>query len=120
MGGKGWSASNTGLMFIPLAIGVIFSACCAPFVNNHYLKVSVAYGGKPPAEKRLIPMMWACWCIPSGLFVFAWTSYPDLHWMGPAMGGFLIGVGVILLYNSANNYLGMCKSHEIVLDLCHC
>ncbi|KAF3016035.1 hypothetical protein E8E15_005066 [Penicillium rubens] len=112
MGGKGWSASNTGLMFIPLAIGVIFSACCAPFVNNHYLKVSVAYGGKPPAEKRLIPMMWACWCIPSGLFVFAWTSYPDLHWMGPAMGGFLIGVGVILLYNSANNYLVDTYQHQ--------
>ncbi|OQE22830.1 hypothetical protein PENFLA_c012G10433 [Penicillium flavigenum] len=112
MGGKGWSASNTGLMFIPLAIGVVFSACCAPFVNNHYLKVSVAYGGKPPAEKRLIPMMWACWCIPSGLFVFAWTSYPHLHWMGPAMGGFLIGVGVILLYNSANNYLVDTYQHQ--------
>ncbi|CAG8899814.1 unnamed protein product [Penicillium egyptiacum] len=111
-GGKGWSASNTGLMFIPLAIGVIFSAFCAPFVNNHYLKVSVEYGGKPPAEKRLIPMMWACWFIPSGLFVFAWTSYPHLHWMGPAMGGFLIGVGVILLYNSANNYLVDTYQHQ--------
>ncbi|KAJ5165259.1 Major facilitator superfamily domain general substrate transporter [Penicillium coprophilum] len=111
-GGKGWSASNTGLMFIPLAIGVVLSACCAPFVNKHYLKVSLACGGKPPAEKRLIPMMWACWCIPSGLFVFAWTSYPRIHWMGPAMGGFLIGFGIILLYNSANNYLVDTYQHQ--------
>ncbi|KAJ5360551.1 Major facilitator superfamily domain general substrate transporter [Penicillium concentricum] len=111
-GGKGWSASNTGLMFIPLAIGVVMSACCAPFVNKHYLKVSAACGGKPPAEKRLIPMMCACWCIPSGLFIFAWTSYPNLHWMGPAMGGFLIGFGIIFLYNSANNYLVDTYQHQ--------
>ncbi|OQD59967.1 hypothetical protein PENPOL_c036G05860 [Penicillium polonicum] len=111
-GGKGWSASNTGLMFIPLAIGVIFSASLAPIVNKHYLKVSAAYGGKPPAEKRLIPMMWACWCVPAGLFVFAWTSYPHLHWMGPAMGGFILGIGIILLYNSANNYLVDTYQHQ--------
>ncbi|KAJ5836721.1 Major facilitator superfamily domain general substrate transporter [Penicillium robsamsonii] len=111
-GGKGWSASNTGLMFIPLAIGVIMSACCAPFVNKHYLKISAACGGKPPAEKRLIPMMGACWCIPSGLFIFAWTSYPNIHWMGPAMGGFLIGFGIIFLYNSANNYLVDTYQHQ--------
>ncbi|KAJ5512441.1 Major facilitator superfamily domain general substrate transporter [Penicillium fimorum] len=111
-GGKGWSASNTGLMFIPLAIGVIMSAGCAPFVNKHYLKVSAACGGKPPAEKRLIPMMCACWCIPSGLFIFAWTSYPHIHWMGPAMGGFLIGFGIIFLYNSANNYLVDTYQHQ--------
>ncbi|KAJ5198939.1 Major facilitator superfamily domain general substrate transporter [Penicillium cf. griseofulvum] len=111
-GGKGWSASNTGLMFIPLAIGVVMSAACAPFVNMHYLKVAAACGGKPPAEKRLLPMMCACWCIPSGLFVFAWTSYPDLHWMGPAMGGFLIGFGIIFLYNSANNYLVDTYQHQ--------
>ncbi|CAI7584732.1 unnamed protein product [Penicillium discolor] len=111
-GGKGWSASNTGLMFIPLAIGVVFSASLAPLVNKHYLKVSVAHGGKPPAEKRLIPMMWSCWCVPGGLFVFAWTSYPDLHWMGPAMGGFILGIGIILLYNSANNYLVDTYQHQ--------
>lgn len=105
--GKGWSASSTGLMFIPLAIGVLMSAACAPFVNKHYLKISAQYGGKPPAEKRLIPMMWSCWFIPIGLFIFAWTSYKDLHWIGPAIGGWPVGFGFIFLYNSANNYLGM-------------
>lgn len=105
--GKGWSASSTGLMFIPLAIGVLMSAACAPFVNMHYLKVSAEYNGKPPAEMRLIPMMFSCWLIPIGLFIFAWTSYPRIHWFGPAIGGWPVGFGFIFLYNSANNYLGM-------------
>lgn len=94
-------------MFIPLAIGVLCSAACAPFVNKHYLTLVKKHGGKPPAEARLIPMMLSCWFIPIGLFIFAWTSYPDIHWIGPCIGGLPVGFGFIFLYNSANNYLGM-------------
>lgn len=88
------------------------SAACAPFVNKHYLKISQQYGGKPPAEKRLIPMMWSCWLIPIGLFIFAWTSYPTIHWFGPAIGGWPVGFGFIFLYNSANNYLVDTYQHQ--------
>ncbi|KAL2072106.1 hypothetical protein VTL71DRAFT_11449 [Oculimacula yallundae] len=110
--GKGYSAGKTGLMFIPLAIGVIVSACCAPIVNKHYLTLYHKHNGSPPAEARLIPMMISCWCIPIGLFIFAWTSYPRLSWVGPALGGFPIGFGFIFLYNSANNYLVDSYQHQ--------
>lgn len=104
--GKGWDAGQTGRMFIPLAVGVLCSAGCSPFVNKHYLTLVKKHGGKPPAEARLIPMMCSCWFIPIGLFIFAWSSYPALSWAGPAMGGFPVGFGFIFLYNSCNNYLG--------------
>lgn len=110
--GKGYSAGTTGLMFIPIAVGVVLSACCAPLVNKHYLKLVAKHDGKPPAETRLIPMMLSCWFIPIGLFIFAWTSYPDLHWAGPALGGFPVGFGFIFLYNSANNYLVDSYQHQ--------
>ncbi|KAH8681207.1 multidrug resistant protein [Xylariales sp. PMI_506] len=103
--GKGYSAGTTGLMFIPVAVGVLLSAACAPFVNKHYVSIVHKHNGKPPAEYRLIPMMFSCWFIPIGLFIFAWTSFPETSWAGPAMGGFPIGFGFIFLYNSANNYL---------------
>lgn len=109
---RDWSSSSTGLMFIPLAIGVVLSALCSPLVNKHYLKICAKYNGKPPAEMRLIPMMLSCWCIPIGLFIFAWTSYPRVHWMGPAMGGFPVGFGFIFLYNSCNNYLVDTYQHQ--------
>lgn len=92
-------------MFIPLAIGVILSAACSPLVNKHYLKLSKKYNGNPPPEMRLIPMMLSCWLIPIGLFIFAWCSYPHVHWFGSMIGGFPVGFGFIFLYNSANNYL---------------
>ncbi|KAH6659854.1 major facilitator superfamily domain-containing protein [Truncatella angustata] len=103
--GKGYSAGTTGLMFIPVAVGVLLSAVCAPLVNKHYLTLVKKHNGNPPAEARLIPMMLSCWFIPIGLFIFAWTSYAELSWAGPALGGFPVGFGFIFLYNSANNYL---------------
>jgi hypothetical protein len=110
--GKGYSASNTGLMFIPIAVGVVASAFCAPFINTHYLYMSKKYGGKPPPEVRLIPMMISCWFVPIGLFIFAWTSYPNLTYWGPILGGFPVGLGFIPLYNSANNYLVDTYQHQ--------
>ncbi|OIW34680.1 polyamine transporter 2 [Coniochaeta ligniaria NRRL 30616] len=110
--GKGYSAGITGLMFIPLAIGVAMSAMCAPFVNRHYMKMVHKYNGKPPAEVRLIPMMLSCWLIPIGLFIFAWTSYKRLTWVGPCLGGWPVGFGFLFLYNSANNYLVDSYQHQ--------
>jgi multidrug resistance protein len=110
--GKGWSASVTGLMFIPIAVGVLASAACAPLVNRHYLYVSAKYNGMPPAEIRLIPMMLSCWLIPIGLFIFAWSSQPETSWVGPMMGGLPVGFGFIFLYNSANNYLVDSYQHQ--------
>ncbi|KAI1292606.1 major facilitator superfamily domain-containing protein [Xylaria venustula] len=104
--GKGYSASISGLTFIPLALGVVSSALCSPFVNKHYVKLIKPYAGRlPPAELRLIPMMFACWFIPIGLIIFAWTSYSRLIWVGPTIAGFPVGFGFIFIYNSANNYL---------------
>lgn len=111
-GGKNYSASTTGLMFIPIAIGILCSAACAPLVNRHYLSLYDRHDGKPPAEVRLIPMMLSCWFIPIGLFIFAWTSYPDLSYWGPMMGGFPVGFGFLFLYNSANNYLVDSYQHQ--------
>ena len=59
--GKHYSAGKTGLMFIPLAVGVIMSAACSPLINMDYMRRARKFGGKPPAEERLVPMMWSCW-----------------------------------------------------------
>lgn len=108
MEGKGWSASKTGIMFIPIGVGVIVATALAPLVNKDYNKRAQKYldrGERPPPELRLIPMMIACWFIPASLFSFAWSSYRDLSWAGPCFSGFGAGIGFCVLYNPANNYI---------------
>ena len=77
--GKGYTAGITGLMFIPLALGVAISSCFSPLVNSHYLKMCAKHGPNPPPELRLYPMMLSCWLVPIGLFIFGCTynSHPQ-------------------------------------------
>ncbi|OBA20862.1 MFS general substrate transporter [Metschnikowia bicuspidata var. bicuspidata NRRL YB-4993] len=108
MEGKGWSASATGVMFIPIGVGVILASAITPFINNDYNKRAQKYRDRdelPPPELRLIPMMFGCWFLPAGLFAFAWSSYPHVSWAGPCFSGFAVGFGFLLLYNPANNYI---------------
>ncbi|KAG0646033.1 Major facilitator superfamily multidrug transporter NAG3 [Hyphodiscus hymeniophilus] len=110
--GKGYTAGITGLMFIPLALGVTTSSAFSPLVNKHYLKMCAKHGPNPPPELRLYPMMFSCWFVPIGLFIFAWTSYSDVLWLGPAIAGFPVGLGFIFIYNSANNYIVDVYQHQ--------
>lgn len=106
--GKGWSASKTGVTFLPLGFGVVLASAIAPFINTDYNKRAQKYrdrGELPPPELRLIPMMFGCWFVPAGLFAFAWSSYARLSWAGPAFSGMACGFGFLSLYNPANNYI---------------
>ncbi|CCT73905.1 probable multidrug resistance protein [Fusarium fujikuroi IMI 58289] len=103
--GKGYSPGIAGLMFIPISGGIVVGLVGAPFVNAHYNKLRSQHTGHPPPELRLIPMIWGCWLIPIGVFIFAWTSYDNLTWVGPCLAGLPIGIGFVFLYNSFNNYI---------------
>lgn len=108
MEGKGWSASKTGIMFIPIGVGVLISTAIAPWINKDYNRRAQAYrdrGELPPPELRLIPMMVGCWFVPAGLFAYAWSSYSRLSWAGPCFSGLACGFGFLCLYNPANNYI---------------
>lgn len=108
MEGKGYSASKTGIMFIPIGVGVLLSGVAGLYINKDYNKRAAKYYERdetPPPELRLIPMMIGCWFIPVGLFIFAWTSYPRLSFLGPFFASFPIGFGFTILYNSANSYI---------------
>ncbi|KAF5664593.1 multidrug resistance [Fusarium circinatum] len=103
--GKGYSPGIAGLMFLPITGGIFVGLAGAPFVNRHYNKLRAQHTGLPPPELRLIPMIWGCWLVPIGVFIFAWTSYDELTWVGPCLAGLPIGIGFVFLYNSFNNYI---------------
>lgn len=105
---KGWSALKTGIMFIPIGVGVILATCLAPLINKEYNKRAQVFrdrGELPPAELRLLPMMAFCWFIPIGLFSFAWSSGPEISWAGPCFSGLAAGFGFCAIYNPGNNYI---------------
>jgi MFS family permease len=40
-----------------------------------------------------------------GMFVYAWTSYPDMAWIAPAIGLAMVGFGINIVCSSIAQYL---------------
>ncbi|KFY01222.1 hypothetical protein V490_01019 [Pseudogymnoascus sp. VKM F-3557] len=57
-------------------------------------------------EDRLRPGQVGAICIPICLFIFAWTSRENIHWIVPIVGTAFFAPGFYLTFQSILNYLG--------------
>lgn len=94
-----------GLTFLGVALGMISGFCTFPVVSRHYRKTVVANGGVSKPEFHLPQMIYGSLLCPMGLFIFAWTTYPHVHWIAPIIGGYVFRVGCFLTYNGIQLYM---------------
>lgn len=64
--------------------------------NGRYVRI-MKKEGRPIPEERLIPMMIGATSLPIGLFIWAWTSSPDISPWGQIIAGAPIGMGELAL-----------------------
>ena len=104
-----WSEGISGLAFLGVAVGMLMAVIWTIPDNNRYLRAedaAVARGGRAaPPEARLPPSMIGSVCIPIGLFIFAWTNYPSIHWSVSIIFTAPFGFGMVLVFLSVFNYL---------------
>lgn len=103
--GRGWSPGVGGLAFIGTAVGVSLATLASIFDHKRYARLSAARRGPLDPEDRLPVAMVASIFIPVGLFWFAWTTYPSIHWAVPIVGSGFFGFGFVLVFISLLNYL---------------
>ncbi|KAI1078990.1 MFS general substrate transporter [Whalleya microplaca] len=104
--GRGWSAGSAGLAFIPMAVGLVIALAYMVYENERYKKRAArTANGRAPPEARLPVCMAGSVFVPIGLFWFAWTNSPETHWIVCLLGTTVFGIGNVLLYLSAINYL---------------
>ncbi|KAK2031854.1 major facilitator superfamily transporter [Colletotrichum zoysiae] len=102
---RGWSPGVGGLAFLGVAVGMIAAVTYTAFDSRRYLRVSAAHGGFAPAEARLPPSMIGACLLPIGLFWFAWTNGPEIHWIVPIIASGFFAAGLVLVFLSLLNYL---------------
>ncbi|KAK2012972.1 major facilitator superfamily transporter [Colletotrichum eremochloae] len=102
---RGWSPGIGGLAFLGVAVGMTASVIYTAFDNRRYLKVSAAHGGFAPPEARLPPSMIGACLLPIGLFWFAWTNGPEIHWIVSIIASGFFAAGLVLVFLSLLNYL---------------
>ncbi|KAK7446223.1 hypothetical protein CaCOL14_006611 [Colletotrichum acutatum] len=103
--GRGWSPGVGGLAFLGVAVGMVFAVVYTGFDSRRYLKASAAHGGFAPPEARLPPAMVGACLLPIGLFWFAWTNGPEIHWVVSIIASGFFAAGLVLVFLSLLNYL---------------
>lgn len=109
--GYGWSEGVGGLAFIGIAIGIILAVVYVLFDNKRYGRIldeaAKDDGSRVRAspEARIPPGMVGSVFLPIGLFWFAWTNSPNIHWIVSIIGTAFFGFGMVLVFLSVMNYL---------------
>ncbi|KAI0957054.1 hypothetical protein AcW1_005567 [Taiwanofungus camphoratus] len=94
-----------GLAFIGVGVGTTFGLCLAPIQNRLYWRaMDHSTTGRAPPEARLYSPMAGAFCLPIGLFWFAWTSEPPVPWIVPILAGAPSGMGVALIMQGLTQY----------------
>lgn len=102
---RGWNQVVGALPFLAYLIGILFGAAINLFNQRFYISRFKANNNRAVPEARLPPMMIGSVFFASGLFVFGWTSAPDIHWIGPNAGAVMMGFGFFTIFQAALNYL---------------
>lgn len=107
----GFNAGQCGLVFLAFAIGFGLASLTGLLADmliyrkKHAQAARLGTGVVAP-EERLHPAMWGSVGIPLGLFMLAWTSRADIHWICPVLSAIPFGWGIFTSQISTVLYLG--------------
>ena len=102
---RDWSAKSASLSFLAILVGVFISCCCTAYSDTTWwLKRFLARGRQIVPEDRLPQLMISAILMPAGIFWFAWTSSPSVHWPAQVVSLLLVGAGIVLNLFSTTAY----------------
>lgn len=102
---RGWNPGVGGLPFLGVLVGMLTAVAYTIFDNKRYIKTQERNNGFAPPEARLPPCMISAITVPVGLFWFAWTNSPSIHWMSSVAALVPFGFGLVIVYMGIANYL---------------
>jgi multidrug resistance protein len=103
---RGWSEGIGGVAFMGVLVGMILAVIYSILDNKRYKNtVKKSEGGHAPPEARLPPAIVGSIALPIGLFWFAWTNSPSIHWSVSIIASVPFGFGMVIVFVAIFNYL---------------
>ena len=100
-----FTLSQTGLSFLGLMAGMAIGIMTDPYWARNYRRLVAKAGGTSQPEFRLPPAIAGAVLIPIGLFWFAWTARPEIHWMVSIVGSGVFSMGMLFVYSGVFTFL---------------
>lgn len=106
-GARRWTPQLASLTFVSVLLGsVLAGTITALFTRTWYARrLARSPSGRPVPEHRIPIMILGSVLLPVGLFWFAWTSDPAVHWAAQVPSGVLIGAGIVLIFQGCIVYM---------------
>ena len=90
--------------YLGMLVGMILGASTSFQLQKNYERRVKANNGQSTPEMRFEPLFYGAFLNPIGLMIFAWTCYPQVHWIGPIIGSGVFGSGVFFAFTGIFNY----------------
>ncbi|KAL7946945.1 major facilitator superfamily domain-containing protein [Trichoderma barbatum] len=109
-----FNSHQNGLVFIALGIGTLLATMtnvlCDRFIYQKKCSEARERGetGIIPPEQRLYPALMGSLGVAVGLFWFAWTARPDIHWISPVLALIPFNWGNLCIFATSITYMIDC------------
>jgi DHA1 family multidrug resistance protein-like MFS transporter len=103
--GYGFSLGQQGLVYLAIGVGVFIGMVSYQVFICLTFEPAVRIGNLGPPEDRLVPALFASFLLPIGLFMFAWTATPDIHWIVSVIGVAILSGGIYVILQCIFLYL---------------
>ncbi len=95
-----------GLNYLSLGLGFFLGTqICAPVNDRIYRRLKKKNDNVGRPEFRIPLMIPGSLLVPTGLFIYGWTSQYHTHWIGPNIGAALFSAGAIIGFQCIQTYL---------------
>ena len=81
-----FSLGIVGVVFLCVLVACLLGVATYCAYLHFYLIPDIMKNGLRAQEHRLVPALIGCFGPPIGLFLFAWTANPSIHWIAPTIG----------------------------------
>lgn len=105
---RGWSEGVSGLPYIALAVGTFLGWAAHHLQMRKFDRLQNDPTIRVVPEHRLYGAMFGAVWLPVGLFVYSFTQYGDLTWVGPVIGLAPIAFGIFFVFESTYSYTADC------------
>ncbi|KAI0021951.1 major facilitator superfamily domain-containing protein [Xylariomycetidae sp. FL0641] len=105
---RGWGEGVAGLPYICLCLGTTVGWAAHHLQMRKYDAIKSSPDAKAVPEHRLYGAMFGAVWLPVGLFIYSFTQYAWVHWIGPCVGLVLIAVGIFFVFESTYSYTADC------------
>ncbi|KAI5959314.1 FLR1 [Candida pseudojiufengensis] len=94
-----------GCAYLSVVIGIVIGAGFYIPLIYKIFTVKVLGGQMVYPEVFIPPAIFGSCLMPVGLFIFAWTSSPDIHWFPPLIGLAFFAAGAFFIFQTLFNYM---------------